>query len=73
VADLPPVRGFLQAQAVCRGDRDLVMQAGDSRAETGKPGRKPLWLAVDALALPLVHRHILRQPMRFRSVEQLLR
>jgi len=38
------------------GHRDLVMQAGDSRAETDKPNR-----------------HIPRQSVRVRSLEQLLR
>jgi hypothetical protein len=43
-ADLLPVRGFPQAEAICRGDRDLVMEGGDSRAETDEPGGKTLWL-----------------------------
>jgi hypothetical protein len=64
------VGSFPQAEAVGRGDRDIVMQAGDSCAETGEP---PLWALVDGLALPAVHRHILRLPMQVRSPERFLR
>jgi hypothetical protein len=66
------VYGFPQAEAVCRGYRDLVMQVGDSGAETAKPGPQALWLGAGALALPLLNRHMLRQPMQVRLPEQLL-
>jgi hypothetical protein len=38
VADLPPVRGFPQAGAVCREHRDVVMQAGYSRRGNRQTG-----------------------------------
>jgi hypothetical protein len=70
VADLPPERDFPQAEAVWRGDRDLVMQAGDMPCGNRRIG---CGFAADGLALQGANRHILRVLMRVRFSEQLLR